>query len=191
PFLNYEAGIRIKPKNADVLGWIREPYFNRTYEHYSSHRETPYKLTNSEYPAIIQNGNVIYFAHHLDKLYYEHAVRLHREVVKNAIDLLYEKPVLKVNNLPSAGRVSFLEQEKQNRYVAHLLYSPGLQRGEVMVIEDFLPVPGVEIEVNAPRKIKKVYQVPGKKRIPFKSTQNGIIVKVPEFTMHTGIVMEY
>ena len=191
PFLNYEAGIRIKPTSADILAWIREPYFNRTYKHYSSHRETPYKLSNSEYPAIVQNGNVIYFAHHLDKLYYEHAVRLHREVVKNAIDRLYEKPMLKVNNLPSAGRVSFLDQENQNRYVAHLLYTPGLQRGEVMVIEDFLPVPGVEIEVNAPKKIKKVYQVPSGKKLRFKTSENGINVKVPEFTMHTGIVMEY
>jgi hypothetical protein len=191
PFLNYEAGLRMEPGEAEVLAWIREPYFNRTYAHYSSHRETPYQLENSVYPAVIQNGNVIYFAHHLDKLYFEHAVRLHRELVKNAIDRLYQDPMLVVKNLPSSGRVSLLHQQSKNRYITHLLYSPALQRGEVQVIEDFLPVPGVEIEVEVPEKVSKVYQIPGKKALKFSRSGSTIRVKVPDFKMHTGIVMEY
>jgi hypothetical protein len=127
----------------------------------------------------------------LDQLYYTHAVRLHRQLVSNAIDLLYQSPVLSVSNLPSCGRVSFLKQELENRYVAHLLYAPALQRGEVMVIEDFLPVPGVEIEVNVPEKVKKVYQIPDGKKLDFIRKGNKLIVKVPTFTMHTGIVLEY
>lgn len=191
PFLNYESGLLIKPTTGNVLAMIREPYFNRTYEHYSSHRETPYKLDDSEFPAVIRNGNVIYFAHHLDKLYYTHGVRLHRELVKNAIDLLVQSPVLKVNNLPSSGRVSFLKQGKENRYVAHLLYSPALLRGEVQVIEDFLPVSGVEIEVNVPEKVKNVYQIPNSKKLSFSRNGNTLKIKVPTFTMHTAIVLEY
>ena len=191
PFLNYEAGLRITPQAAEALAWIREPYFNRTYGHYSSHRETPYQLENSSYPAVIQHGNVIYFAHHLDKLYYEHAVRLHRELMKNAIDRLYQNPMLKVNNLPSAGRVSLLHQQHKARYVAHLLYSPALQRGEVQVIEDFLPVPGVEIEVAVPEKVTRVYQVPGGEELKFSRVGKLIKIEVPEFTMHSGVVLEY
>jgi len=96
-----------------------------------------------------------------------------------------------VEDLPSARRVSLLKQEKQNRYVAHLLYAPALQRGEVMVIEDFLPVPGVEIEVNVPEKVKKVYQIPDGKKFDFSHKGNKLIVKIPTFTMHSGIVFEY
>jgi hypothetical protein len=191
PFLNYEAALRIKPTSAKTLAAVREPYFNRTYEKYSGHRATPYQLEDSQYPAIVQNGNVIYFAHKLDQLYYTHAVRLHRQLVQNAIDILNEKPLLAVNNLPSCGRVSLLKQGKENRYVAHLLYTPALQRGEVMVIEDFLPVPGVEIEVNVPEKVKKVYQIPDGKKVDFTRKGEKLIVKVPTFTMHTGIVFEY
>ena len=147
PFLNYQSGIRLRPASGKTLAYIREPYFNRTYTKYSSHRETPYTLENSIYPALIHNGNTIQFAHEIDQLYYSDGVRLHRELFKNAIDLLYKKPKLKVNNLPSSGRVSFLKQEKDNRYVAHLLYSPALTRGSVQVIEDFLPVNGISLEV--------------------------------------------
>ena len=191
PFLNYESGLLISATSGNVLANIREPYFNRTYEHFSSHRETPYQLEDSKYPAIIKNGNVILFAHHLDQLYYKHGMRIHRDLVNNAIDLLNDSPVLKVNNLPSCGRVSFLKQAMENRYVAHLLYAPALQRGEVQVIEDLLPVPGIEIEVIVPEKVKNVVQVPDNKKLSFKRDGNVVKIRVPTFTMHTAIVLEY
>ena len=191
PFLNYEAALRVKPTTGIMLAAVREPYFNRTYEKYSGHRATPYLLKDSKYPAIVQNGNVIFFSHKLDQMYYTSAVRLHRQLVENAIDRLYQKPMLAVKNLPSCGRVSFLKQEKENRYVAHLLYAPALQRGDVMVIEDFLPVPGVEIEVDIPEKVKKVYQIPDGKKLEFSRKGNKLIIKVPTFTMHTAIVFKY
>jgi hypothetical protein len=191
PFLNYDAALRIKPTNGTTLAAVREPYFNRTYEKYSGHRATPYQLEDSPYPAIIQNGNVIYFAHKLDQLYYTHAVRLHRQLVENAINLLYKKPILTVKNLQSCGRVSLLKQENKNRYVAHLLYAPALQRGEVMVIEDFPLVPGVEIEINVPENIKKAYQIPDGIELGFTKKENILKIEVPAFSMHSGIVLEY
>jgi hypothetical protein len=78
PFLNYEAGLLAKPTTGTILANIREPYFNRTYGKYNGHRETPYKLEDSQYPAVIRNGNVIFFAHQLDQLYYNHVVRMQR-----------------------------------------------------------------------------------------------------------------
>ena len=191
PFLNYEPALLTKPTTGSTLAAIREPYFNRTWEKYSGHRATPYQLEDSQYPAIIKNGNVIYFSHKVDQMYYTSAVRLHRQLVENAIDMLYGKPMVAVKNLPSCGRVSLLKQDKENRYVAHLLYAPALQRGDVMVIEDFLPVPGVEIEVNVPEKVKKVYQIPDGKKVEFTRKGNQLFIKVPTFTMHTGIVLEY
>jgi hypothetical protein len=191
PFLNYEAGMLVRPTSGEVLATIREPYFNRTYEQYSSHRETPFKLEDSEFPAVVKHGNVIFFAHALDRLYHQHGVRLHRQLFANAIDLLYKSPMLRIHNLPSSGRVSLLKQEEQSRYVAHLLYSPAIKRGEVMVMEDFLPVPGVALEVEVPEKIKRVYQVPGNNSLKY--VRNGNLVKIvlPQFTMHAGVVMEY
>jgi hypothetical protein len=191
PFLNYEAGLLVKPTNGTVLASIREPYFNRTYSKYSGHRETPYKLEDSPYPAVLKNGNVIFFAHQLDKLYFTHGVRMHRELVKNAIEALYQSPYLKVQNLQSSGRVSLLKQETEKRYVAHLLYASALLRGEVQVIEDFPPVPGVELEVNVPEKIKNVYQISDGSKLKFSRSGNVLKIEVPTFTMHTGIVLEY
>jgi hypothetical protein len=191
PFLNYESGLLVKPTTGTVLANIREPYFNRTYEKYSGHRETPYKLEDSQYPAVVRNGNVVFFTHHLDKLYYVHGVRMHRELVKNVIDMLYQSPYLKVDNLLSSGRVSFLKQAKDKRYVAHLLYASALLRGEVQVIEDFPPVPNVKLEINVPERIKNVYQTTNGRTLTFTRKGNTLTIQVPTFTMYTGIVLEY
>jgi hypothetical protein len=116
---------------------------------------------------------------------------MHRELVKNVIETLYQSPYLKVNNLLSSGRVSLLKQEREKRYVAHLLYAPALLRGEVQVIEDFPPVPGVELEINVPESIKNVYQVSDGSKLKFTRNGNVLKVQVPTFTMHTGLVLEY
>jgi len=191
PFLNYESGLLVKITTGETLATIREPYFNRTYAQYNGHRETPYKLEDSSFPAVVRNGNVIYFAHSLDQLYYTHGVRMHRELVNNAIDLLYNSPMLKVENMPSGGRVSFLKQENENRYVAHLLYGPSMLRGEVQVIEDLVPISNVQLEVNIPEKVKKVYAIPGNKKLKFSKSGNILKINIPTFTMHTAIVVEY
>lgn len=191
PFLNYDAGLLTTPTTGNVLASIREPYFNRTYTKFNGHRETPYKLEDSPYPAVIKNENILFFAHALDQLYYSDGVRIHRELVKNAIELLYRSPNLKVENLPSAGRVSLLKQENNKRYIAHLLYAPALGRGEVSVIEDLLPVPDVEITLDVPETITKVIQIPEGKQLEFVKSGSKTKVKVGTFTMHTGIVLIY
>jgi hypothetical protein len=72
------------------------------------------------------------------------------------------------------------------------LYAPALLRGdEIQVIEDFLPVPGVEVEVRVPEEVTEVYQVPGKTRLEFQRDGDIIRIKVPTFTMHTALVLNY
>jgi len=190
PFLNYRAGLRSNITTGKTLAYIKEPFFNRTYAKYSGHRDTPYRPENSEYPAVVQNGQVIFLAHPLDKLYFENGVKLHRDLFKNAIDQLYQSPMLIVKNLPSSGRVSFLKQESKNRYVVHLLYTVPISRGDVMVVEDFLPVPNVEIEVDVPEIITSVRQIPEGIKLEFQRKGEKILIKVPTFIMYTGIVIE-
>ena len=191
PFLNYSPGLRTKPTTGQTLAVIREPYFSRTYGHYSGHANTPYQLEDSAFPAVVRNGNVIFIAHPLDRLYYANGCRLHRELFKNAIDLLEAAPALKVTGLPSSGRVNLLQQEAKNRYVAHLLYSPALQRGDCKVIEDFPPIPDVKLEVRVPETVTKVRTIPAGETLAFRQQDGVVKVSVPTFTMHAGIVLEY
>ena len=186
PFLNYESGLRSRLTSGEKLAAIREPYFNRTYRHYSGHQNTPFRLEDSDYPGIVRNGNTIFFAHALDRQYYTHAVRLHRDLVQNALTLLGYEPAVSVTGLPSSGRLFVLHQPDERRYVAHLLYSPALQRGEVKVIEDFPTVETARLKVSLPETIIKAFTIPGDDPLMV-----GNEISVPPFTMHTAVVLNY
>jgi len=191
PFLNYSPGIHTRCTTGQPLAVIREPYFSRTYAHYSGHANTPYQQTDSAFPAVVRNGNVIFFAHPLDRLYYANGVRLHRELFKSAIDMAGAEPVMKVTGLPSSGRVSLLHQKAMNRYVAHLLYSPALQRGDCKVIEDFPSISGITLELHVPELATKVRMIPDGETLT-SSQENGTVkVAVPTFAMHAGVVLEH
>lgn len=186
PFLNYESGLRTRLTTGEELAAIREPYFNRTYRHYSGHQNTPFRLEDSEYPAIVRHGNTIFFAHALDRLYYTHAVRLHRDLVQNGLTLLGYQPAVSVTGLPSSGRMFVLHQPDQRRYVAHLLYSPALQRGEVKVIEDFPTIESAHLKVSLPETIINAFAIPGGDPLVV-----GNEISVPPFKMHTAVVLNY
>jgi len=191
PFLNYEPGIQVKPEeNTKVLATIREPYFSRTYEKYSSHQNTPYQLQDAAHPGVIQKGKVIFFAHELDKLYYDHGARLHRDLFINALNLIHKNPMVKTE-LPSAGRVSLLHQKDKKRYVVHLLYGPPIKRGRCEVIEDLPFLYNVPVEVDLPQNVKRVFLIPDKREMQITRKEGKISVTVPEFQCHTGIVFEY
>ena len=123
PFLNYHPGLRVQPKEgAEVIATIREPYFSRTWEHFTSHANTPYELKDAGHPGVVKSGNNLYIAHELDKMYFEEGARVHRELFMEAFRALEVTPLVKVD-LPSLGRINLLHQPEKKRYVLHLLYA--------------------------------------------------------------------
>jgi hypothetical protein len=188
PFLNYYPAIRTKVTTGKVLATLREPYFSRTNGQYSGHLNTPYRLETAPYPAAVQKGNIVFLPHALDKMYLANGMKLHRDFVRNAIDLLAGEQVVKVEGLPSAGRISFLHQKDKKRYVAHLLYSPALPRGDVQVIEDFPVIDKAKLTVTLPEVVRSVTTVPGGQTLSVMRSGKTITVDVPAFSMHTAIV---
>jgi hypothetical protein len=190
PFLNYNPAIRTKVTTGKVLATMREPYFSRTNGQYSGHLNTPYRLETAPYPAAVQKGNIIFLPHPLDKMYLSNGMKLHRDFVRNAIDLLGGERAIKVEGLPSAGRISLLKQADKKRYVAHLLYSPALGRGDVQVIEDFPTIDKAKVTLTVPEKVRRVTAIPSGKAVPFRQAGSGVTVDVPPFAMHTALVFD-
>ncbi|MCF8225136.1 MAG: hypothetical protein K9J30_04580 [Bacteroidales bacterium] len=191
PFLNYNAAIRVKSEEGtEVLAKIREPYFSRTIHHYTSHRNTPYRLEDAFHPAITRNGNVIFLAHDLDKQYYSEGARLQRDIFINSLNLLRQTPYVEVD-MPSMGRINLLKQAEKNRYVLHLLYASPIQRGSVRVIEDLVTLYDIPVSIHLEENIKQAYLVPSGEKIRLKKQDGKWIGNIPELTCHTGLVLEY
>ena len=173
-----------------VLASIHEPYFNRTLEHYSSHRNTPYKMQKADYPAVVMSDKAAYIAHTVDKQYFEIGSKVHRDLFRNVLDLVHQDPIVKVS-LPSSGRVNLLHQPESNRYVVHLLYAVPIQRGIAQVIEDLVPLYDIPVKTKLPEKVSRAYTIPGNEELEITEKDGYLEVVVPKLLCHQAVVYEY
>ena len=173
-----------------MLAAIREPYFNRTLSHYSSHKNTPFKLTDAGHPAVIRKGNIAYIASDLAEMYNSSGAKVHKDLFNNVLGLMHGDRILQVE-LPSSGRSNLLYQPEHRRYVAHLLYGSPIQRGDAEVIEDLVPIYDTPVVLNVPETIKSARLIPGNVDLKFTKTDAGITTVVPKFKCHAAVVFEY
>ena len=190
PFLNYSAGLRARLSGGKALASIREPYFDRTYEHYCSHLNTPPQEKDARQPGAWRKGKVVCLAHELGAMYYKHGAQLHRDLFVNALELIYKNPAMQVT-MPSGGRVNLLHQPEARRYVAHILYGPPIERGRCSAIEDLVPIFDVPVALRVPERIKKAHTAPEKKTLRMKKSRGTVSVTVPRVECHTAVVFEY
>ena len=191
PVLNYSPALRTSPRQGtQILAHLHEPYFSRTYAHYSSHRNTPYRIEKASHPALTQKGNVVFSANPLDRMYDHRAARPHRDLFERALKRVYTDPMLRVD-LPSSGRVSLLHQPDERRYVAHLLYATPHYRGGLELIEDLVTLHDIPVELRVAETITKVTLIPDGTALPLVQEGAVVTVVVPKFRMHCAVVYEY
>ena len=191
PFLCYESGLRTVPAaGAEVLARIREPHFSRTYGAYCGHLNTPYGLQDAAHPGAVRKGRRVFLAHHLGRIYHAHGARVHRQLFRNALALVYPTPTAQTR-MPSAGRLSLLHQPEHRRYVAHLLYATPLQRGRCLVIEDLVPLHEVPLQLTVPEEVASATLVPQRTALEVQRSGGSVAVTVPEVHCHQAVVFSY
>lgn len=177
PFLCYEAAQRTAVSDGEVLAQVYEPWFDRTYAAFCSHRNTPYRPEPAAHPAVVRKGNVIYLAHSLCALYHREGAQLFRELFSRALLMVY-RPTYTAK-LPSAGRTRLTYQEKENRYVFHAAYASPIQRGTTCVIEDIVPLYRVPVEAEVAQHVRCVRLVPSGEAIPFEQKDGVLRFEIP------------
>ncbi len=179
-----------------VLANRMNPYFNRAWNHFCSHLHTPDDAA-SEFPAALQSGGIIYFAHHIFTRYRLYGQPLYRDLIANAIALLLPQRSVETT-LPTAGRVSLMRQDKEKRYILHLLYAnPQLRGGRdgenaraVEVIEDIMPLHDVHCKARLQEPIRAIRLAPSGEVLDF-TLKDGIVkFCVPRLLCHQMVVLE-
>lgn len=187
----------VRPQEqCEVLAARVDPYFNRAWNHFCSHFHTPDDAT-SEFPAVVRNGGVIYFAHHIFTRYRLYGQPLYRDLVADAINLLLPDRAVETS-LPSTARASLMRQEKENRYLLHLLYATPVLRGgsageyarSVEVIEDLAPLQEVRCKVRVPQTVRAVRLAPGGEELEFTAREGEIEFQVPRVLCHQMVALE-
>lgn len=190
PFLSYKSAYKTECQG-EVLAKIREPFFSRTAGHYCGHKNTPFKDENASYPALVKNGNVIYFAHPIFDAYNMTGNYILQKYIMRAINEVYSDKILEVDNFYSCGRVRVRKSNNEPFYAIHLLYAPPVNRGNVCLLEDFPRVNGIEIKLKVKEKIKSIVDPVANESVAF--AQNGEVVSltVDNLQLHKLLIINY
>ena len=196
----YEIDLK---NDARVLGSLVRTFFNRTPEHYTSHRHTPFN-PDSTAPVFTVGRDGAYIGFDVFTEYAEIGPLLAKETVIRAIDeVLLGKESLKTN-LPVSGVVTLNLQEDKSRYVLHALYATPHKRGGkniyeyagsripvLEVIEDLPLLYNTEFEIALPKRVKRVMLVPENREIKFETENERIKFVLDEFSCKQVVSIEY
>ena len=187
----YIRGLEVAAADdADVLAEITLAVFDRTYQHFCSHRQSPSSGTTAG-AAIVRRGQVIYISSPLFTQYYHNAPRWCRTLFLNALNMLLPQPIVKHDG-PSTLEVMINEQAAQNRLVLHLLhYIPIRRSQQIDIIEDVIPVYDIPVSVCTDSGIKRVKLVPAGDALEFGAVDGRIEFTVPKVNGHQMIELSY
>ena len=170
---------------------LEKPYFNRTLEHFCSHRHAP-NSGEFEGVGITEGKDGIYIAWSIFSEYAVWGSLIARKIVCFAIDKLLGENKTITTNLPAQGVVTLMNQEKEKRYVLHMLYGAPVKRGvSTEVIEDIIPIYNVKADIAVNKKIKNIYLAPQMKKIDFVQKNGKVSILIDKIECHQMTVLDY
>jgi hypothetical protein len=187
----YIHGLDVEAQSgAEVLVDKILPYFDRTYRHFCSHRQTP-SSGQVGASAVVRNGRTIYFAHPLFTQYHMSAPRWCKTLFLNALDILLPEPLVRCEG-PSTMEVSLSEQADENRWVVHLLhYIPEHRSHYIDVIEDVIPLYDVRLSVRVPLPVTEVTCVPQMEVLSFEQNGGRVEFVIPKIEGHQMVALRF
>ncbi len=187
----YMQGLEVEPNDgADVLTSTASPYFNRTYEHFCSHKHTPSSGAKGG-PAVVRNGRAIYFAHPIFTQYHDNAPRWVKRLFLDALEMLLPEPLIAIE-APSTTLTALNEQPDKGRQILHLLHYVPERRGQQFdVIEDVIPIFDIQVSVRVSKRVSGVSCVPQHQGLPFGQDDSRVTFRVPKVDGHQMIEISF
>jgi hypothetical protein len=185
----YETGVRVTPTGGAVaVAKVVEPYFERSWKHFSSHAQTPSDKP-SRFAAAVQKGDRVgYISYPVFTAYALHGNAPYRLLVRNLLERLLPEPLLRVAG-PTTMESSVTRQGK--RTIVHLLqYAPERRTEKLDLIEDVVPIYQVPLSLKLPRSPRRVYTAPDQAPVEFEYLAGRANLRVPEVNGHAMVVFE-
>ncbi|MBI2301556.1 MAG: beta-galactosidase trimerization domain-containing protein [Armatimonadetes bacterium] len=183
----YERGGQIVAEDeATTLALSVPPYFERRPQHFCSHAQAPSTGVPSG-PAAVRRGAVTHFADPLFRLYKETGHGVYRTLVRNALRVHDPRPLLRTN-LPSTAEVTL--RRRGEAVLVHILHYVPQRRAGIDIVEDVIPLHGVELCVRMDREVKGAKLVPEGEAIALEMVDGYACVRVPVVSGHAHVVVE-
>jgi hypothetical protein len=187
----YRKGMAISAApGTEILAPLIGSWFDRTYQHFCSHRQTPASGSVAQ-PGIVQNGRCIYFSNPIFSQYDDNAPHWCKVLVLNAIERLLPDPLVRHDG-PSTLQITVTNQPDHSRWVLHFLhFIPERRSKELDVIEDVIPLFNVNLFVRTPRKVRDAIIVPDGVSIAANHNDPCLMFQVPRIDGHAMLSLEF
>jgi Hypothetical glycosyl hydrolase 6 len=151
----YSQGLNVKPMgNLKVLVDRVVPYFKRSDSKFCSHFQTPPDKIDSQYPSVVGNDNVVYFADPIFREYRQSGNVFIRDITQKIIENLIGKP-LTGGLVPT---IMSVPRKRNNDLIITLLhYIPIRKSLDIDVIEQGQSFAGETLVL--PIKVKSLFCV--------------------------------
>ncbi len=180
----------IEERGCKTAAFRQNPYFNRTREHFCSHMHAP-NNAEENFPAVIINGNIAYVAWDIFTAYARLGHLSFKEIFTYLMKEMLGANISARAELPDRAVMTLARQEKENRYIMHLLFAHTTVRGEkTEVIEDTVPLYNVKCSVKCEEEPKAVKIVPQEENLPFTYENGYASFTVPKVDIHAMISVE-
>lgn len=187
-YVFYEPGTSVRAAaGTEVLAGVVNPYFNRTWEHFCSHRQTP-PAEPSGKPCITLRGRAAYVAQALFRDYAVNGNLVFRQIFAALLDRLLSRPVLRTDLPPSAECTL---RQRGDDLVVHLLAYVVQRRCRTMdIVEERLVLDGRSVSVRCRSKPRRALLAPQGALVPFAWQDGYATVTVPRLDGHLMLVLE-
>jgi hypothetical protein len=180
--------VRVAPRaGTQILADAYESYFNRTWEHFSSHRFTPPRPEKADYPAVTRAGNVIYIYGPIFSAYQKHGNLTFRALVGSCLDLLLPAPLV-TTDAPASAEVTVMRQGE--RHIVHLVNYHAQRRSpaHVEALEAPVALREVSVQLRRSEPTSRVFLARSGAELPFEARDGVVRVSVPRVDIYETIV---
>jgi hypothetical protein len=175
---------------ASVVASLGVPAFQRSAQHYTSHRQSPFDH-ETEYAAIARSGRVALFGFPLALTYFDTGYWPYRKAFQHVVrSLLNDAPLIETDAPISTELTLTLQNAGRNRPERHLVHIVNFSESRRTAkhpdfYDDPIPLTQVRVRVNLPLKNVKARAIEA--GIPLEITRTaagGVEVVVPRVPIH-------
>lgn len=194
-YVFYDQAYLVEPvEGVQAFGTLKRALFNRTWEHFTSHRHAPVgESLNS--PIIVKNDHILYFAAPLFRAYRSWDYWAYRATAASALRDFLPQALLKPH-APGWVEMTLHTQPKSaghpERKIVHVVaYHPRRSLQTIPHVDQCFPTAGLGFDLRldgmAPTK---VYLAPENRPLEFKVNHGYLEISLPPTGAHCVVVIE-
>ena len=169
----------------EVLATAVEPYFERSWRRFSSHRQTPPDQATTWVLAAIR-GHRARIAFGLFGAYARQASPLGRELLAWVLARLLPEPLVRLPGAPTTAEATVCRLG--TRRIVHVLHAVPVRRApDIDLIEDVLPLREVTVSLRADLPATRARLVPDGPALPLRRDGGRLSCTIPEVLGHAVV----